>query len=76
MSAFSRPDFPLKLGLKDIRLALEAGEELAAPMPFASIIRDHYPRGHRQRPTRMGLGERGHGRGRANAGLAVDGAQA
>lgn len=33
--------FALRLGLKDVRLALEAAQEVAAPMPFASIIRDH-----------------------------------
>lgn len=32
--------FALKLGLKDVRLALEAAHELNVPMPFASIIRD------------------------------------
>jgi 3-hydroxyisobutyrate dehydrogenase-like beta-hydroxyacid dehydrogenase len=31
----------LKLGLKDIRLVLEAADELAVPMPLASLIRDH-----------------------------------
>ena len=33
--------FRLVLGLKDVRLALEAGEKARAPMPFASILRDH-----------------------------------
>lgn len=33
--------FALKLGLKDIRLVLQAAEECTAPMPFASILRDH-----------------------------------
>jgi len=33
--------FALKLGLKDVRLALEAAQELGVPMPFASILRDH-----------------------------------
>jgi 3-hydroxyisobutyrate dehydrogenase-like beta-hydroxyacid dehydrogenase len=34
--------FKLKYGLKDIRLALEAGEAVAAPMPLASLMRDRY----------------------------------
>lgn len=33
--------FRLALGLKDIRLALQAGEAARVPMPFASILRDH-----------------------------------
>lgn len=33
--------FALRLGLKDVRLMLEAAQEVAAPMPFASVIRDH-----------------------------------
>jgi 3-hydroxyisobutyrate dehydrogenase-like beta-hydroxyacid dehydrogenase len=38
---FDPAAFSLKLGLKDIRLVLEAADELAAPMPLASLIRDH-----------------------------------
>ncbi len=34
--------FSLKLGLKDAELALEAGEAVQAPLPFASVLRDHY----------------------------------
>ena len=34
--------FSLKLGLKDAELALEAAEAVHAPLPFASILRDHY----------------------------------
>ncbi len=34
--------FKLKYGLKDIRLALGAADEVAAPMPLASLIRDRY----------------------------------
>jgi 3-hydroxyisobutyrate dehydrogenase-like beta-hydroxyacid dehydrogenase len=34
--------FKLKHGLKDVRLALQAGDEVAAPLPLASLIRDHY----------------------------------
>ena len=34
--------FKLKYGLKDVRLALGAADEVAAPMPLASLIRDRY----------------------------------
>ena len=34
--------FRLVLGLKDVRLALGAGEAAHAPMPFASVLRDHF----------------------------------
>ena len=34
--------FKLKHGLKDIRLALQTGDEVAAPLPLASLMRDHY----------------------------------
>jgi 3-hydroxyisobutyrate dehydrogenase-like beta-hydroxyacid dehydrogenase len=33
--------FKLRLGLKDVRLALAAAEAVDAPMPFASTMRDH-----------------------------------
>jgi len=39
---FSPAGFKLPLGLKDVRLMLEASDELAAPMPFANIVRDHF----------------------------------
>ena len=39
---FEPTGFALKLGLKDVRLALEAAQEVSAPMPFASILRDHF----------------------------------
>jgi 3-hydroxyisobutyrate dehydrogenase-like beta-hydroxyacid dehydrogenase len=32
--------FKLRLGLKDVRLALQAGEAANAPLPFASALRD------------------------------------
>jgi 3-hydroxyisobutyrate dehydrogenase-like beta-hydroxyacid dehydrogenase len=38
---FEPAGFALKLGLKDIRLALETAQECQAPMPVASVIRDH-----------------------------------
>jgi 3-hydroxyisobutyrate dehydrogenase-like beta-hydroxyacid dehydrogenase len=34
--------FKLRHGLKDIRLALAAAEAVTAPLPLASLIRDHY----------------------------------
>jgi 3-hydroxyisobutyrate dehydrogenase-like beta-hydroxyacid dehydrogenase len=39
---FEPAGFALKLGLKDARLALETADECAAPMPLASLIRDHF----------------------------------
>jgi len=38
---FAPAGFALKLGLKDVRLVLETAQECAAPMPLASMIRDH-----------------------------------
>lgn len=35
-------NFKLPLGLKDVRLALEAGEAVGAPLPFASVLRDNF----------------------------------
>ncbi|HVB38627.1 MAG TPA: NAD-binding protein, partial [Vicinamibacterales bacterium] len=37
---FEPAGFALRLGLKDVRLALEAAEAVAAPMPLASLLRD------------------------------------
>lgn len=37
---FEPAGFALRLGLKDVRLVLEAALELSAPMPLASLIRD------------------------------------
>lgn len=39
---FEPANFKLPLGLKDIRLTLEAGEAAGAPMPFASVLRDNF----------------------------------
>ncbi len=39
---FEPAGFALKLGLKDVRLALEAAGEVSAPMPLASLLRDHF----------------------------------
>jgi 3-hydroxyisobutyrate dehydrogenase-like beta-hydroxyacid dehydrogenase len=38
---FEPAGFELRLGLKDIRLVLETAQECEAPMPMASLIRDH-----------------------------------
>jgi 3-hydroxyisobutyrate dehydrogenase-like beta-hydroxyacid dehydrogenase len=40
--AFEPAGFKLKHGLKDMRLVLGAAEEVAAPMPLASLLHDHY----------------------------------
>lgn len=39
---FEPPGFPLRLGLKDIRLALAAADAKDVAMPVASLVRDHY----------------------------------
>ncbi len=38
---FEPAAFALKLGFKDIRLVSETAREANAPMPFASVLRDH-----------------------------------
>ena len=39
---FEPAGFGLRLGLKDVRLALATAEECSAPMPIASLLRDHF----------------------------------
>ncbi len=39
---FEPPGFRLKLGLKDVRLTLQAGEAFAVPLPIASLLRDQF----------------------------------
>jgi 3-hydroxyisobutyrate dehydrogenase-like beta-hydroxyacid dehydrogenase len=39
---FEPAAFALPLGLKDVTLALKAGEELKVPLPLASLLRDHF----------------------------------
>jgi 3-hydroxyisobutyrate dehydrogenase-like beta-hydroxyacid dehydrogenase len=39
---FSPAGFKMPLGLKDVRLMLQAAEGLSAPMPFASVVRDRF----------------------------------
>jgi 3-hydroxyisobutyrate dehydrogenase-like beta-hydroxyacid dehydrogenase len=41
---FTPPGFAAHLGLKDVRLALAAGEGLRVPLPLASLIRDRFLR--------------------------------
>jgi 3-hydroxyisobutyrate dehydrogenase-like beta-hydroxyacid dehydrogenase len=36
------PGFKLPLGLKDVRLALEAGAAKHVPLPLAALLRDHF----------------------------------
>ncbi|UYW24408.1 NAD(P)-dependent oxidoreductase [Methylorubrum extorquens] len=38
---YEPPGFTMRLGLKDVRLALAAGEAVNVPMPFASVLRDN-----------------------------------
>lgn len=39
---FEPPGFDMRLGFKDTKLALAAGEEVNVPLPFASVLRDNY----------------------------------
>ena len=39
---FEPAGFALKLGFKDVRLALQAAEECASPMPVASVVHDRF----------------------------------
>ncbi len=39
---FEPAGFELKLGLKDVRLAMQTAEECASPMPVASVVHDHF----------------------------------
>ena len=39
---FEPAGFALKLGLKDVRQAIEAAAGFEVPMPFASVLRDHF----------------------------------
>ena len=36
------PTFPLKLGLKDVELALQTAADLAVPLPTAELLRDQH----------------------------------
>jgi 3-hydroxyisobutyrate dehydrogenase-like beta-hydroxyacid dehydrogenase len=39
---FEQVGADLRIGLKDTKLALAAGEAVNVPLPFASVIRDNY----------------------------------
>jgi 3-hydroxyisobutyrate dehydrogenase-like beta-hydroxyacid dehydrogenase len=39
---FEPAGFALRLGLKDVRLALQTAEECVSPMPLASLLRDRF----------------------------------
>ena len=39
---FEPAGFSMPLGLKDVSLAMKASEELRAPLPLASLVRDHF----------------------------------
>jgi 3-hydroxyisobutyrate dehydrogenase-like beta-hydroxyacid dehydrogenase len=39
---YEPPGFDLVLGMKDVRLALMAGEETNVPLPLASVLRDSF----------------------------------
>ena len=39
---FSPPGFAAPLGLKDIRLLLQAADDLCVPLPLASLLRDRF----------------------------------
>jgi 3-hydroxyisobutyrate dehydrogenase-like beta-hydroxyacid dehydrogenase len=39
---YEPPGFDLVLGMKDVRLALMAGEETNVPLPFVSVLRDSF----------------------------------
>jgi 3-hydroxyisobutyrate dehydrogenase-like beta-hydroxyacid dehydrogenase len=39
---YSPAGFPMKLGLKDVGLVLDAGRAAQVPMPLASLLRDQY----------------------------------
>lgn len=41
-SSFEPAGFKFSLAAKDLRLTLAAGEEAAAPMPFAGVLNDNY----------------------------------
>ena len=38
---YTPPGFKMRLGLKDVKLAIAAAEAVDVPLPFASVIRDH-----------------------------------
>jgi 3-hydroxyisobutyrate dehydrogenase-like beta-hydroxyacid dehydrogenase len=39
---FEPAGFPLRLGMKDVRLALDAARTLSTPLPLAGLVNDHF----------------------------------
>ena len=39
---YEPPGFDMRLGFKDVRLALAAGEKVNVPLPFANVLRDAF----------------------------------
>ena len=39
---FEPAGFPLRLGMKDVRLALDASRHFSTPLPLASLVHDHF----------------------------------
>jgi len=39
---FEPAGFSVKLGMKDVRLALDAARDLSVPLPLASLVHDHF----------------------------------
>jgi len=39
---FEPPGFHMRLGLKDVRLVLEAADAKSVPLPLASLLRDRF----------------------------------
>jgi 3-hydroxyisobutyrate dehydrogenase-like beta-hydroxyacid dehydrogenase len=50
---FEPAGFPLMLGMKDVRLALDSARALNVPLPLASLVHDHFLEG-----AANGLGEK------------------
>jgi 3-hydroxyisobutyrate dehydrogenase-like beta-hydroxyacid dehydrogenase len=63
--AFSPPGFRMPLGLKDVSLAMAAGEKAGVPLPFAAVLRERF------------IGSIAHGRGDLDwSAIALDAAEA
>jgi 3-hydroxyisobutyrate dehydrogenase-like beta-hydroxyacid dehydrogenase len=39
---FEPAGFPVRLGMKDVRLALDAARSLSTPLPLAGLVQDHF----------------------------------
>ncbi len=74
-AVYEPPGFDMMLGLKDVRLALAAGEKANVPLPFANVLREAFldasrmatPTKTGRRSPRCGAGDdRRAGRGEPN----------